>query len=244
MAEYKTGRAIRWDHFEHCPFPVKGGGDCWAEPHPASRHGLCVEHWREVVQDWVSDPGYTIRQCIQCGWRNKYDTADWVSALCAHCGMNMDARWLVEQNREWTEVVAGAPDPGRGVVYYVKLGNLIKIGFSSNLPSRMRSVPHEEILAAEPGDYALESARHAQFAKHKAARREWFHADAVPEFAASVRAEHGDPFEVAEKITSAQREAFALRNYGGVDRMDETIAALLEDGVDAGRIEDRIAAAA
>lgn len=63
--------------------------------------------------------------------------------------------------------------PGR--VYYVRVGQLIKIGHSRDLASRLRIYPPDaELLASEPGDASLETQRHAQFTHLLSHRREWF----------------------------------------------------------------------
>lgn len=70
----------------------------------------------------------------------------------------------------------GRPKPQRpGHVYYIRRGDLIKIGFTVDLAERMRSHLPDEVLAIEPGTYQLEAERHRQFAAHRYAKhREWF----------------------------------------------------------------------
>lgn len=50
------------------------------------------------------------------------------------------------------------------VVYYARLGNRMKIGWTSNLPRRMTVIQPEELLATEPGGPDEEAVRHVQFA--------------------------------------------------------------------------------
>jgi hypothetical protein len=59
------------------------------------------------------------------------------------------------------------------VVYYMRVGNRVKIGYSTNLASRIASVMPEEVLAVEPGGRMLEGVRHRQFADLHVTR-EWF----------------------------------------------------------------------
>jgi Helix-turn-helix domain len=64
--------------------------------------------------------------------------------------------------------------PGaKSVVYYVRFADRIKIGTSTNLSSRLRGVPHDELLATEPGDWLVEHMRHEQFARYRITG-EWF----------------------------------------------------------------------
>lgn len=60
------------------------------------------------------------------------------------------------------------------VVYYVRLGDLIKIGTTRNLAARLPGIGPVTLLVTEPGSYNLERMRHNQFiaAHHKG---EWFH---------------------------------------------------------------------
>lgn len=65
------------------------------------------------------------------------------------------------------------------VVYYVRFADRIKIGTTFNLARRMTGVPHDTVLATEPGGRELEQARHAEFAQHRISRRmEWFNSGA------------------------------------------------------------------
>jgi excisionase family DNA binding protein len=59
------------------------------------------------------------------------------------------------------------------VVYYIRFGDRIKIGTTVNLVSRLGNLPHDQLLATEPGGVNLEGLRHAQFAEHRI-RGEWF----------------------------------------------------------------------
>jgi hypothetical protein len=81
---------------------------------------------------------------------------------------------------------------GRGVVYYLRVGDKIKIGYTADLRQRMNTYPPDSVLlACEPGDLNLEQRRHTQFVKHRKVAREWF--APAPELMShidSVRAEH------------------------------------------------------
>jgi T5orf172 domain len=63
------------------------------------------------------------------------------------------------------------------VVYYMRLGDRVKIGVTINLASRMADIRPEELMAAEPGDRSIEQARHRQFA-HLRTSGEWFRLEA------------------------------------------------------------------
>lgn len=61
----------------------------------------------------------------------------------------------------------------KSCVYYARLGNRVKIGYTLNLRQRMSQVMPEELLATEPGGPAKETERHGQFA-HLRTHGEWF----------------------------------------------------------------------
>lgn len=62
-----------------------------------------------------------------------------------------------------------------GFVYYLEVGERIKVGFSSDLRKRMRQYPPgSRLLAIEPGDFDLEALRHKQFSGSRTDGREWF----------------------------------------------------------------------
>lgn len=60
------------------------------------------------------------------------------------------------------------------IVYYLKFGDRVKIGTTTtNLRKRLLDIPHDEVLAVEPGGVDIERRRHLQFARHRV-NGEWF----------------------------------------------------------------------
>lgn len=60
-------------------------------------------------------------------------------------------------------------------VYYLRVGKLIKIGYTTNLKNRLRSYPPDtKVLATEPGGANLENRRHGEFVAHLRHGKEWF----------------------------------------------------------------------
>lgn len=83
--------------------------------------------------------------------------------------------------RPWVEVVDVGPDPepDDSVVYYVRVGDQIKIGTTRmSLTQRFQMLPPDhQTLVTEPGGRDLERQRHRQFDRLRIARnREWFRA--------------------------------------------------------------------
>lgn len=70
-----------------------------------------------------------------------------------------------------------------GLVYFMRFGDRVKIGFTTNLPLRLQSIPHDELLATIPGTMADEKRLHSRFAAHRV-HHEWFHL--VPEILAHI----------------------------------------------------------
>lgn len=61
------------------------------------------------------------------------------------------------------------------VVYYVQVGDLIKVGTTSNMKRRLRAYPpNAVVLATEAGSFIRETERIEQFGEYLAGRREWF----------------------------------------------------------------------
>lgn len=60
------------------------------------------------------------------------------------------------------------------VVYYLRFGDRVKIGTTTNLRVRLADLPHDELLATEPGSFDVEKQRHRQFAAYRV-NGEWFH---------------------------------------------------------------------
>lgn len=84
------------------------------------------------------------------------------------------AKWKAEDERYEAEKVALRQDR-EGFVYYLRVGERIKVGYSVDVKRRMRAYPPgSQLLAVEPGDRELETQRHRQFAGSRTDGREWF----------------------------------------------------------------------
>ncbi|MEV2279162.1 GIY-YIG nuclease family protein [Nocardiopsis sp. NPDC049922] len=63
--------------------------------------------------------------------------------------------------------------PSGHFVYYLRFCCRIKIGRTTGLDARLKSIPHDEILATEPGDEFFEQMLHAKFDRYHVTG-EWF----------------------------------------------------------------------
>jgi hypothetical protein len=79
------------------------------------------------------------------------------------------------------------------VVYYMRFGNLIKIGTSGVLQTRVRVLKPDELLATEPGSYRLERKRHRQFSRYRAEGEFFYPAPELLEHIRKVKAQQRRP---------------------------------------------------
>lgn len=87
--------------------------------------------------------------------------------------MIVAARAMTQAREGQEERLRRGPDVY--VVYYLEVGDAIKIGYTSNLSNRLRDYPpNSKLLAYEPGGPSLEGQRHREFAADLTAGREWF----------------------------------------------------------------------
>lgn len=155
--------------------------------------GLCPAHLI-AAYDWMTrDVGLTDvlpSPCLACGSRLgvRYPSG-WLCAVC---------EWRVgEQPSE-------AAPPRIDVVYYLRFADRIKIGTSANPRQRLAQLKHDELLAFERGDRAVEQRRHAQFATLRFDRTEWFRAaPALLEHASALRSA-GEPWSQHALWVSAE----------------------------------------
>ncbi|AEV51933.1 GIY-YIG nuclease family protein [Prescottella equi] len=65
--------------------------------------------------------------------------------------------------------------PDTGYVYYLRVGEHIKIGYAANLEQRLASYPPDtDLLAVEPGTMRDETERHRTFRSFRVSGREWY----------------------------------------------------------------------
>lgn len=116
-----------------------------------------------------------------CCWPDCFaPTLDQALPLCSH--------HVLIVAKHTRDILAGAAkDPAKvaaaglraspdGSVYFIRFRDLVKIGYTTNLPRRMASLPHDEVLHVEPGTMADEKRCHLAFA-HLRGRGEWFRAE-------------------------------------------------------------------
>lgn len=134
-----------------CTVESDGGRFCDAPSAPGSPFPICGNHAVELyrwMQGMVSD--------VMDNYREHLDVH---AAMVQGVADQEYAKANTRQHR----------------VYYVRVGDLIKIGMTARLRQRLNAYPPDaQLLAVEPGGEALEGQRHHQFRHLLAHRKEWF----------------------------------------------------------------------
>lgn len=145
----------------------------------------------------------------------EYGATDVLPSPCVLCGSRLGVRhrsgWLcaVCEWRHGDIPDDELPPPRVDVVYYLRYADRVKIGTTANPRQRFGAIWHDEVMAFERGDRALEQRRHAQFAADRYERTEWFRlSDALRAHIATVAAGIDDPWSRHARWMS---EAIALR---------------------------------
>lgn len=135
---------------EDCVAPVRHGWACKRPSIPDAPFPICIKHAAEIFS------------FLHTGIAKETPLAAAIRTLETYDQGSRDGAVPV-------------PGKGRPVVYYLRIGNHIKIGYSANLASRMGGYPPDtEVLAVEPGGRDLERLRHRQFAHQLRMGLEWF----------------------------------------------------------------------
>lgn len=112
-----------------------------------------------------------------------------VSRLPRQRTLNFDADAAITQAERTTPTLSGAHSP---VVYFILNGSRIKIGYTTNIGSRVASLAlrTSDVLLVLGGGLSLEAALHERFAHLRVADTEWFEWDL--EIAALIADKSGD----------------------------------------------------
>lgn len=129
--------------------------------------------------------------CALCGALERGATPR--GPACAVCG------WRVGDAPD-----PDVPRPRVDVVYYLRLGERVKIGTSRDPRGRLAALPGEELLALELGDRTRERARHLEFAADRLGTSEWFAlSPAIRAHVTRLRGDDADPWWVYARAVAA-----------------------------------------
>lgn len=154
---------------------------------------------------------------VMCGTHTELFIQQWGEAR--HVEPIPDSRdhpWVTEQPYSWFPAGDRSPSRENERVYYVLVGDLIKVGYTTHLQSRLSHYPPgSELLAARPGTREDEARFHATHGQYRAYGNEWYRD--CPEMRAVVQAvldEHGPP----ELLTVMPREEKQAVRISGATR--------------------------
>jgi hypothetical protein len=146
------------------PACLAADGSCAGDIPVDAPIALCERHLA-LAAEWVD---------------REYGIPDLLPSPCRICGSRLGVRypsgWIcgVCEWRVGEVMDAELPPPRIDVVYYVRLGDRVKIGTTSNPRQRFAAIAHEEVLAFERGGRTLEHRRHLEFAADRLGTSEWF----------------------------------------------------------------------
>lgn len=182
-----------------CPIYLPNGTRCTNIPHDGSLLDICPKHWAEVVEDHkrnTAGPDHLLVTviCPVCRYELRTGPGQHVECSNPTC---WDDRW-------WEQPNPNAEVPtrqGTDWIYYIRFGDRVKIGTSSNVKARLSTLPYDALLALEPGGVDLERRRHAEFAVHRVpGQREWFEDTlALRDHVETLRRAHGDPHDLMRR---------------------------------------------
>lgn len=131
--------------------------------HTVAGTRLCEEHALQIFDHIIAHKGYDYMLARAGG----------VRAALEYEKEHIAARVAKYENERKERATR------EGWVYYIRIGDLIKIGYASNVWERMRAYPPTaELLAAHPGTLTLERSMHRKFGHLLDQGREWFKMEA------------------------------------------------------------------
>lgn len=121
--------------------------------------------------------------CEECAWKIWAAFTNAKELPRAETIQDKYAAWEAEQEDRATirEITVVDAPPRNGVInipghiYYLLVGELIKIGYTKNMEQRMRQYPpNSKLLAVHPGTMRTERQMHSMFFNSIAKGKEWF----------------------------------------------------------------------
>lgn len=136
---------------------VIDGQPCRQDSYPGTPFPLCIDHLTAAYRHVETVIHTTAVDAVARSMMG-------VTSRPARCGKKPRMRPRDQAMKGWPSVV-----------YYMLVGDHVKIGYSEGIQHRVRDYPPcAKLLALEPGDRSIEKYRHRQFGHLLAARHEWF----------------------------------------------------------------------
>jgi hypothetical protein len=141
---------------ERCTAQLKNGEFCDVRSMIDVPFPICRRHAEQLILHLTGETieGRALRLLVQEQTRSDEAKAEFASAEAV-------------RDRRHTE---------QSLVYYVRIGDRVKIGYTTNMRARLPGLRIDEtaILATEPGGRELEAQRHEEFHAERIGRREDF----------------------------------------------------------------------
>lgn len=157
---------------------------CWPECEKTVEAGgppLCERHFLKVGLEFLRERHHLLN--------------DYLADAVMGVRVSRDLRSHYEEARQHQERRRAAYAE-QSQVYYVRIHDHVKIGYTVNLKQRLSQlrVSPDALLATEPGARDLEQQRHAEFAAERIGRREDFNPSRrLLAHIEAIKAEHGEP---------------------------------------------------
>lgn len=183
---------------------MKNVYDRWHKSRPAKGERRCTDHQKVPSAEHGKGTRWQVR------WRDgnrqrcenfaRRDDAERFAGRLGHswcivpkCGNSAVTEppvLLCADHRDLLLAQLGRKKPSvhEPLVYFIRNGARVKIGWTTNLKSRLSalSLPAGAVALTVPGGPEVETAMHTRFAEARVARTEWF--EAVPELEAFIAA--------------------------------------------------------
>jgi hypothetical protein len=170
-------------------------------------NGGCDAHWGVVENLAFADIPLCIAH-IHETWRLAQEVADATNNRAATVEVEVAGK-RVRQPRPTSRI---------GWIYYIRVGEHIKVGYASDLRDRLTNgyPPNAEFLAAHRGTMVDEKVAHSLLYLHRALRAEWYHPHPdVFAYIEQAKAQHGtvaDP----RRSTRPRGQQMRVRTSGRV----------------------------
>lgn len=107
----------------------------------------------------------------------------------------MEGRDYIRADARKVKAIERRKPTSVGEIYFVRIDDLVKVGWTSKLADRIRSYgPKAELLVNYPGTRADEAALHRQLTPARFKGREWYReTDIIQAFIAEALEKHGRP---------------------------------------------------
>lgn len=168
-----------------CEISLPNGRDCPGEVPRDAPVAACWEHMKviaEFVADRRGEPSGLEREkiplpCPECDYLTLWRVVgtEECRCRCGYVGQFGEIRGALERAMA-IRLQPKRPDDRTSVVYFIRFGDRVKIGTTTNRRQRLASLPYDEVLAVTPGDVSHERALHARF-RHLRVTGEWFQDD-------------------------------------------------------------------